>query len=246
MTYKTAVVTGSTKGIGFSLASKLLDTGYKVFMSYSNDLSHAMELKEKLSAKYNDNCFIIDKVDLSDINESIEYINKLKLEASNIDVLVFNATATDRSPFEELQLESWEKIMRINVTIPFLFVQSLIPNLKNSLDKCIVFTGSIMGIYPHPLSIAYGVSKSAEHALSKNLVKFLEPYGIRTNVIAPGFVETEMQRSKPEYIRNNIYDKLSLHRFATVEEIIDAFMFIINNQYINGSILEIDGGYSYQ
>ncbi len=243
---KTAVITGSTKGIGLALSKRMLTLGYKVYMTYLHDDAHAKMLHQTLSQQYDKGHFVIDKVDLSDSSKATEYIYKLKEEVTTIDVLILNATVTDRTPFEDMKLDSFEKVLRTNVTIPFLFIQSLLNNIKLSKDKCIIFTGSLMGIYPHPLSIAYGVSKSAGHALAKNLVKFLEPYGIRSNVIAPGFVETEMQKDKPMHIRESICNKLSLHRFATVEEIVDAFIFVINNQYINGTILEVDGGYCYK
>jgi 3-oxoacyl-[acyl-carrier protein] reductase len=243
---KTAIITGSTKGIGLALSKKLLSIGYNVYMSYYNDDNRAALVRKELAQHFDTNSFIIDKVDLSDYSESIQYINKLKSEVPVVDVLILNAAATDRTSFENMKLESWERIMRVNVTIPFLFTQSLIHNIKHSMDKCIIFTGAIMGIYPHPLSIAYGVSKSAEHSLSKNLIKFLEPYGIRSNVVAPGFVETEMQKDKPVDIRESICNKLAIHRFANLDEIVDAYLFVINNKYINGSIIEIDGGYCFK
>jgi 3-oxoacyl-[acyl-carrier protein] reductase len=243
---KIAIITGSTKGIGLAVSTRLLENGYKVYMSYSADDVSAELIRQKLSKKFAVDCFVIDKVDLSDYENAKRYISKLKSELSGIDVLVFNATATDKTSFENLSLESFEKIIRINVTIPFLLTQSLVSELKNGVDKCVVFMGSTMGIYAHATSIAYGVSKSAEHSLAKNLVKFLSSYGIRSNAIAPSFVETAMQKDKPNTVRDSILNKLALHRFANPKEIADAVLFIINNQYINGTILEIDAGYCYK
>lgn len=243
---KTAVITGSTKGIGLALSKKMLASGYKVYMSYFNDDNNANRVDSELSKHFGEGAFLIDKVDLSNYTDTLRYIDKLKKELVSLDVLVLNATLTDRTPFEDIDLDSFEKIMRTNITVPFLLVQSLVDSIRNSEDKCVIFTGTVMGIYPHPLSIAYGVSKSGVHSLAKNLVKFLEPYGIRSNVVSPGFVETEMQKNKPQHIRESIYDKLSLHRFATAEEIVDAFIFIINNNYINGTVVEMDGGYCYK
>jgi 3-oxoacyl-[acyl-carrier protein] reductase len=103
-----------------------------------------------------------------------------------------------------------------------------------------------MAVYPHSVSLAYGISKSAVHALVKNLVKFLTPYEIRVNGVAPGFVDTDWHKDKPAHIKSNIMNKISLKRFAKPEEIASAFLFIIQNQYLNGEIIAIDGGYSYE
>ncbi len=104
----------------------------------------------------------------------------------------------------------------------------------------------MMAVLPHGTSLAYGVTKSAVHALAKNLVKCFEGKNVNVNAIAPGFVETEWQKDKPIEIRNNICNKTALRRFATVEEIADAVKFCINNPYVNGSIIEVSGGYCYK
>jgi 3-oxoacyl-[acyl-carrier protein] reductase len=90
------------------------------------------------------------------------------------------------------------------------------------------------------------VTKSAVHALTKNLVKFLTPYHIRVNAIAPGFVDTEWQKNKPQEIRRNIENKLASGRFCLPEELADVYKLLIENQYINGEIIVVDGGYSYK
>jgi 3-oxoacyl-[acyl-carrier protein] reductase len=104
----------------------------------------------------------------------------------------------------------------------------------------------MMGIYPHGTSLAYGVSKAAVHALAVNLVKCFEGTGTTVNAIAPGFVETQWQKDKPDQIRKNICAKTALNRFASVEEVADAVRFCIKNQFVNGSIIEVSGGYNYK
>ncbi len=245
MRRKIAIITGSTKGIGLATAEKLLSEGYFVFISYCNDESTAAKLDADLKLQYPEQ-YKIDRVDLSDYNEALSYINMIKCITESIDVLILSATVTDRCNFEDISIASFEKIMRANITIPFLFVQQLVELLSKGEDKSIIFIGSIVGIYPHAMSLAYGVSKSAEHALAINLVKFLEPFAIRTNVICPGFVETDMQKNKPQEIRDSICNKIALHRFANIDEIVDAIIFLIKNTYINGELLNVNGAYSYK
>ncbi|MCD7714042.1 MAG: SDR family oxidoreductase [Prevotella sp.] len=123
---------------------------------------------------------------------------------------------------------------------------SFLPPHAGSGHSSIVLIGSMMAVYPHGTSLAYGVTKSAVHALAKNLVKCFEGKNVTVNAIAPGFVETEWQKDKPIEIRNNICNKTALKRFATVDEIADAVRFCIYNPYVNGSIIEVSGGYSYK
>ena len=103
-----------------------------------------------------------------------------------------------------------------------------------------------MGILPHSVSLSYGVTKAAVLALAKNLVKFFESTNTTVNAIAPGFVETDWQKNKPQEIRNNIYNKTAIKRFAEPEEIADAVRFCINNAFVNGSVIEVSGGYCFK
>ena len=103
-----------------------------------------------------------------------------------------------------------------------------------------------MGVDPHAMVLAYGVTKSAVHALCKNLVKEFEGTGTTINTVVPGFVETPWQKEKPEDIKQNIYKKTAIHLFATIDEIVDAFRFCIDNPFVNGSLIEVNGGYNYK
>jgi 3-oxoacyl-[acyl-carrier protein] reductase len=103
-----------------------------------------------------------------------------------------------------------------------------------------------MGIEPHASSLSYGVTKSAVHALTQNLVKFMVPYQLRVNAIAPGFVDTDWQKNKPEDVRRNIENKIALGRFCMPEEIAEVYQMLIENKYFNGEIITFDGGYSYK
>ena len=103
-----------------------------------------------------------------------------------------------------------------------------------------------MGIEPHATSLSYGVTKSAVHALTKNLVKFLTPYGVRVNAVAPGFVDTDWQKNKPVEIRRNIEAKVAMGRFCHPDEVAEIYRMLIENNYMNGSVVVVDGGYAYR
>lgn len=168
------------------------------------------------------------------------------LEESDIrlDAVLMNAGLTCRDAFETMKVTDWQRVFTANVHFPVFLLQRIIGRINKG--GSVVFTGSLMAIEPHSVSLAYGVTKSAVHGLVKNLVKFLVPYGIRVNGVAPGFVDTEWQKTKPAEIRRNIERKVSLGRFCEPEEVAEIYKMLMENKYLNGEIVVVDGGYSYK
>jgi 3-oxoacyl-[acyl-carrier protein] reductase len=239
---KYALVTGSTKGIGKAIGVDLLKKGYHVFFNYSKDDNSAKKLREELSKKFN--YFNIIKGDLSDIEESQLFVNKILSYKVNLDCIVLNTGITDRSEFKKITLKRWAKVFTTNLTIPFFMLQSLSNNI-NKKSK-IIFIGALMGLIPHSLSISYGVSKAALSMLIKHIAKHFAKDKITVNMIAPGFVETFWHSGvKSKQQMKKISERILLKRFAQAEEISNACMFIIDNDYINGQTIIMDGGYDY-
>lgn len=238
---KRALVTGGTKGIGLGIVKMLLAEGYFVTITYGHDKESAAKFKEAFEKEVNQ--FELLKIDQSckvDMKALADHVKKNK----SLECLVCNAGITLRKGLTDFSDEEWEKVMQVNVNAPVFLIRDLYTCL--SQNSRIVFIGSEMGIYPHGTSLAYGITKSAVHALARNLVKFFEGTGTTVNAIAPGFVETEWQKNKPQVIRSKICKKTALGRFATVAEIADAVKFVINNPFVNGSIVEVNGGYNYK
>lgn len=238
---KRALVTGGTKGIGMGIVKMLLAEGYFVTLTYGHDEESAIKFKNEFG-KDSDK-FELMKIDQSCKDDMHLLADHVKQQGT-LDCLVCNAGITLRKGITDFTDEEWEKVMQVNVNAPVFLVRDLYTCL--SKNARVVFIGSEMGIYPHGTSLAYGVTKSAVHALARNLVKFFEGTGTTINAIAPGFVETEWQKNKPQEIKSNICKKTALGRFATVEEIADAVKFVINNPFVNGSVIEVNGGYNYK
>jgi 3-oxoacyl-[acyl-carrier protein] reductase len=143
-----------------------------------------------------------------------------------------------------MEMTTWMTVFNANVHFPVFLIQKIFP--KFSAGASVIFTGSAMGIHPHSVSLVYGVTKSTIHALVKNLVKFLSPYHIRVNAVAPGFVDTEWQKTKPIEVKNSINSKIALGRFCNPVELAEVYFLLIDNRYLNGEIVVVDGGYSYK
>ena len=239
---KIAVVTGGTKGIGLQIVKDLLRRQFRVYTNYSSDEDSAQAAALEFTAISPH--FQIVKADQADNEAFLEFIQLIKSQETNVQCIVGNAGMTIRKTPMEFTNADWETMMQVIVNAHFYLVRDLRSLLTS--DARIVFIGSMMGILPHGTSLAYGVAKSALHALGQNLVKEFEGTETTVNVIAPGFVNTDWQSSKPQVIKDNICRKTALHRFATSKEIASAVLFCLDNPFVNGSIIEVNGGYCFK
>ena len=240
---KYAFVSGSTKGIGKAIGLKLLEEGYYVLFNYNSSDENALLLRSEIESKYPDQ-FDILKADLSDIDKIESITTQITSKCNKLDVIVFNAGLTDRNLFGEIKPKDWINVFNANLNVPFFLMQSLKDYMCPNGN--IIFVGSMLGNIPHSVSISYGVSKSAVHALVSNMVKFLSIDKIRINAIAPGFVDTEWQKQKPEWLKEKIKGKVALKRFAQPEEIARLCYHIIQNEYLTGQTIQLDGGYNFE
>lgn len=240
---KCVLITGGTKGIGKAVAQCLAKAGYRLILTYASDQEAAERTSVELKQRFAVDVSLL-QADITHPEAVAEIDHFLRAQSFRLDALVFNAGITCRDPFEQIQPEDWSRVFQANVHFPVFLLQRVVDLLNEK--GSVVFTGSLMGIEPHSVSLAYGVTKSAVHALVKNLVKFLAPYGLRVNAVAPGFVDTEWQKTKPAAIRQNIERKVALGRFCDPDELAEVYKMLIENSYLNGEIVVVDGGYSYK
>ena len=237
------MITGGTKGIGKAVAYCLAKAGYDLLLTGYADTDDEILIVKSECRSYGVGVSVL-QVDISDKQSVVDIAKYVSEQEIVFDAVVFNAGLTYRESFEHIELAEWERMFFANVHFPVFMLQQLVERIKSG--GSVVFTGSLMGIQPHATSLSYGVTKAAVHALTKNLVKFLTPYRIRVNAVAPGFVDTEWQKNKPEEIRRSIENKLASGRFCTPEEIAEVYKMLIENGYFNGEIVVCDGGYSYK
>ena len=186
----------------------------------------------------------IFKANHNNLLEFQQFVDTIKNEEKAVDCIVCNAGMTIRKPTMEITNEEWESVMQVVVNSHFYLIRDL--HDKISSDSRIIFIGSMMGVLPHGTSLPYGVTKSAVHALARNLVKDFAGTGTTVNAIAPGFVETEWQKNKPQEIRDRINAKTACGRFADPSEVVSTVDFCIDNSFVNGSVIEVSGGYCYK
>lgn len=242
-TNKVALITGSSKGIGSSIAYDLASHNCNVCINYNNSYKEALKLKQEIENKFNVKVLII-KADITKENEIINMVNIVIKEFGKVDILVNNAGIAIDSIIEDKNKDNFYKILDTNLIGPFIISRYVAKYMLEQKAGSIINISSTNGIDTYyEYSLDYDASKAGLISLTHNLSKMYAPF-IRVNAIAPGWVNTEMNKElDEEYIKEeekNIY----LKRFAQPDEIAKVVTFLASSDasYINNEVIRVDGG----
>lgn len=239
---KCALITGASRGIGASIAYKFAQEGYNVVINYLNSKECAETLKTSILKEYDIEVLTI-KADVSDEEQVKNMVKTVMDTFGSIDVLVNNAGIAIDTLVEEKTVEDFERTLKVNLIGAFICARECakVMNMGSSIIN-ITSTNGIDTYYPY--SLDYDASKAGMISLTKNLAVEYSPK-IRVNAIAPGWVNTEMNKNlDKEYIEDEC-KKILLGRFAEPEEIANVVYFLATKEasYINGSVISVDGGH---
>lgn len=238
---KTVLVTGSSRGIGNAIIRLFAKNGYNVIINYLHSKEEAFKLQTEIESLYNVKTLVI-KADVSN-EEDVKNMLKESLEAfSSIDILVNNAGISIDSTLEDKTVDSFKRILDVNLIGTFLMCKYFGADMFNKKSGSIINISSNCGIDSYyPYGMDYDASKAGVINLTHNFAIQYAPY-IRVNSIAPGWVNTEMNKELDgEYIEEEC-SKILLNRFAEPNEIAETVYFVANSTYINDSIIKVDGG----
>ena len=243
MKNKTVLVTGSSIGLGASIIEVFASHNYNTIINYVKNEKEAFALKEKIEKKYNVKCLCI-KCDITNENESKKMYNDIIHEFGKLDVLVNNAGISIDTTFDDKTKENFMKILEVNLYGTFN-ISKLFGNLmyENKSGKIIniASTNGIDSYYEY--SLDYDASKSGVINLTHNLANHYSPY-VNVNCVCPGWINTPMNKNMDNEFKEKEIEKILLKRFAEPEEIAELVYFLAsdNANYINDSIIKIDGG----
>lgn len=240
---KVAIVTGASRGIGSAIAYDLASHKCNICINYNNSYKEANELKEKIEKDFNVKVLII-KADITKDNEIINMVNQVIEEFGKIDILVNNAGIAIDSIVEEKNIESFHKILDTNLIGPFLLSREAAKYMMNQKEGSIINIASTNGIDAYySYSLDYDASKAGLISLTHNLSEMYAPF-IRVNAVAPGWVNTEMNKELDEDYIKEEEKSIYLGRFAEPYEIAKVVTFLASDdaRYINNEIIRVDGG----
>lgn len=239
------VVTGGTSGIGAAIVKKVLSNAGeedRIVVNYGHNDERANAFLQSLEPGDREKVVVL-KADLSDYDAMQRFVDEIERRYKKIDYLVCNTGIGTYMKFADYTLDAWNHVMDTNLTIPVFMIKRCIELFSH--NAAVLLMGSYAGERPYSSSVVYSISKASVVFLAQVLVKELEPKGVRINAVAPGFIETSWQAGRSEESYDRINKKIALHRFGRPEEVADMACAVMTNPYMNGSVIDIHGGYDY-
>lgn len=239
---KTVVVTGGSKGIGRAIVERIAMKDYNVILNYNSSEMEAKEVREKLKDSGKE--IEIFKADVSKRKEVQSLVEFAMKKYNKIDVLINNAGISQVKLFTDITDEDWQKMMDINLNSVFYSCQEVSKIMINQKEGCIINISSIWGEIGASCEVHYSVAKAGVDALTKSLAKELGPSNIRVNSIAPGIIDTEMNRHLNKDEIKAIKDEIPLEKIGMPEDIARCAEWLIEDNYTTGQVISINGGWN--
>ena len=240
---RTAIITGSSRGVGRATALRLAEAGADVVINYLSNDGDAAETVEE--CKNRGVGAISVRADVSEFVGAQEIAKQTIERFGRIDMLVCNAGVWEGSPIEDMSEEMWNKIINTNLKSAWTMTKACVPVMKKQPAGSIVLVSSTSGQRGEANYSNYSASKGGQIAFTKALATELAPK-IRVNAVAPGWIETAMVRDvflDPEY-KESVLKSIPLHRMATTDDVALSICFLLSewSRHITGEILNINGG----
>ena len=241
---KNVLVTGGTRGIGEAISREFAKKGYDLIINYVNSNDKAQNLKQELEKEYNIKVLPIQ----TDISNEISIKNMVDTainEFGKIDVLVNNAGIVIDKEFEDKTVEEWKKTLDINLIAPFVLTKLVGKEMMKQKSGAIINISSTNGLNTYyPTSVDYDASKSGLISLTYDSAVQFAPY-VRVNCVAPGWVNTEMNKELPEDFVKEETERILVKRFAEPKEIAKVVVFLASEDasFVNSTVIKVDGGW---
>ena len=240
LTGKTALITGGGSGLGKAIAHALSDAGAKIVLAGRRETLLVEALETRSGA--------VLPIDLMEPNAPDDVVSFFRENALHPDILVNAAGINPRAPADEITPEVWQTTLHLNLSVPFLLAQKLVPGMKAKNWGRVINIASLQSQRAFENGIAYGASKGGIAQLTRAMAEAWSPHGITANALAPGFFPTELTEpifSNPE-LRATMAARTAIGRNGTMEDIAGPAVFFASeaSRYVTGQVLYVDGGYT--
>ena len=239
---RVALVTGGSRGIGRAVSMELAARGCTVAVNYAKRDDAAAEAVEAILAGGGKACAF--RADVSRSEEAADLFARVEEQIGRPEILINNAGATEDALLARLDEESWDRIIAVNLKSVYLCSKAALRGMLRARWGRIVSLGSVAGVSGNPGQTNYAASKAGIAAFSKSLSKEVGPRGITVNVVAPGFIETDLTARLGPKVVERVRSNTSLRRLGQPEEVASAIGFLASEEasYITGQVLAVDGG----
>ena len=232
---KVALITGASRGIGRAMAIKFAKAGYLVAANYNKSEDKALELRNISNNIY------IYKADVSKREEVNEMVKSIRKDMGRIDVLINNAAISSIKMFADIKEEEWDNIFDINVKGVFNCTQEVLPDMIHMKSGSIINISSMWGQVGSSCEVHYSATKAAIIGFTKALAKEVGPSYVRVNCIAPGVIDTEINK---DLDLTELKEETPLNRLGTAKDVAECAYFLAsdNSSFITGQIIGVNGG----
>lgn len=239
---KKALVTGSSRGIGFEIAKTFLANGAEVWGMCTHESKNKALLEQ--TASENGTAFHEFYADAGNADGLTAAVKEVLAASGGFDVLVNNAGITRDGLSFRMKKEDWDSVLAVNLTSAFLVCQIVSNDMIHKKSGSIINMSSIVGLHGNGGQVNYSASKGGLIAFSKSLAKEVGGRGVRVNCIAPGFIETDMTSVLKEEYRKAMEATIPLKRAGKAEEVANAALFLASDLsvYVTGQVIGVDGG----
>ena len=238
---KVALITGGSRGIGEAISKKFASAGYNIIINFKQSVEKAQKLKMQLEKDFNIEV-MLSQANLSKEKDIINMINECVKKFGKIDVLVNNAGIFIDKEFEDRTVEDWKNTLDVNLIALFLLTKIVGKEMMKQKKGSIINISSTNGINTYyPSSLDYDASKSGLISLTYDSAIQYSPY-VRVNCIAPGWVNTEMNKELEKDFIKSETEKILVKRFGEPEEIANVVVFLASDEasFINSAVIKVD------
>ena len=239
---KNAVVTGATRGIGREIAFTLAENGANVAINYRTLNEDVERLIEKLKS-YGTNIGAV-KCDISDEEEVKNFIAESKKQLGSIDILINNAGITKDGLLMRMKEKDFSDVLDVNLKGTFITTREAASIMMKQRHGKIINISSVVGVIGNAGQCNYAASKAGVIGFSKSVARELASRNITVNVVAPGFINTDMTGVLPEKVKESMLQGIPLKRIGEPKDIANAVLFLASDlsNYITGQVINVDGG----
>ena len=239
---KTSIITGASRGIGKGIALSFAQHGSNIAFTYNNSLDAAKELESeliKLGVKAKGY-----KSNAADFDQAQELVDHILKDFETVDILVNNAGITKDNLLMRIVEEDFDKVIEVNLKSVFNMTKAIQKIFLKKRFGSLIHMSSVVGLKGNSGQSNYAASKAGIIGFSKSIALELGSRNIRSNVVAPGFIETEMTNLLAEDILKKWKEGIPLKRVGNVEDVANACLFLASDlsKYITGQVLQVDGG----
>ena len=235
---KIALITGGSRGIGLACALELAKAGCDIIINDICDAEKAQPALDEIKACGVNAYFY--SFDVSNDEAVKENVDKMIAEHGKIDILLNNAGITKDGLFLRMDMEQWERVIKINLTSAYCVTHAVIKHMTKARQGSIINMSSIVGRHGNAGQANYSASKAGLIGLTKSVARELAHKGITCNAIAPGFIRTDMTKDIED--NNPLLSSIPLGRMGEAEDVASAAAFLIASPYITGEVIRVDGG----